>query len=431
MLTLLALAVALRATGAVLRTGNGHGMRVGGWVLCMLATWTGAGVAGIWIPLWSVVPVAMAGALLEARTQDPRWLAVGDVLLLGLAAVGATPPPPWATFFALTVGVGALASGVEAWARLAPRPLRLVTPVLGTAAAVVLGARLLGEGDPLQPLPRILPSLALSPPCAGERVELESGGVAWYDRPRGSGSHPGAVVLHGADPRGSRQPAACSLRRALGTAGFATLALDHPGYGESPAPDVDAPLEDWDPRVAEAEAVDTLAAKPEVDSVLLVAGHSMGGTGALRLLAKRPAVPMAVLFGVGLTDHEEREDYWYERFHQDRGLDGRMSEERWREIVEAHYRFGPVVGELPQEGPHVVFATFGREWENVEETRDVAYHAIPLSKERWHLPRASHYFSAFTWHGLVAADGRVTRAVAHGIQARAWGSTEGVEPPPR
>ena len=420
MLTLLALTAALRVSGAALRTLRFEGFRLGGWLLCILAVWTAAGAAGIWIPLWTVVPVAVGGWALEALTQDPRWLAGGDVLLVSLMAVGATPPPEWSRLAVLAAGLTVLGAGAEAWARLTPPSLRNATPMLGVLAAAALGGRLVGEGDPLKPLPQILPSLAMAPPCQGERVELAGGAVAWYDRPRGRSSHPGAVILHGADPRGSAQPSACSLRRALNTAGFATLALDHPGYGESSAPPADAPLAAWDPGPAEVQAVEALEARSEVDSVVVVAGHSMGGTAAMRLLSARPDIPLAVVFGVGLTDVDERADYWYQRFHEDRGLEAEMPRDRWWAIRRSYYDFERAAGEVPRGGGHVVFATFGLEWENVAETRRDAYAAIGGSKEAWHLPRVSHEFNAFSWHGLVVASGRATRTVAHGIQARVW-----------
>ncbi len=418
MLTLLIMAAALRCAGAVARAGARIELLVPGWLACMTATWMVAGMAGVAFPLWPALIIGLAGALVEWRSEDPSWIAAGDLTLLLAMAVWALPAPGWQEMLLLIGGLAVAWTVLEGWARLTPVPLRVVSAAAALLVVGLMGARLGTASDPLRPLALMLPQLTVIPSCEGQRIQLETGGVAWYDPPRGGDLRPGALLFHGADSRGSRQPAACSLRRALVDAGFAVLSVDHPGYGASPAPPVDAGVEAWDPLDHQLAGLDWLEERSEVGSVELLAGHSMGALDALRLLGAMPDPAATFLFGMGLGDGEERDDYWMERFHTDRGLSDRLSEETWRAIQAQHYNFDRVIAELPTDHPRIVFVEFGWEWENLENSRAPAFEAIPGSKERWTLPHSSHYFSAFTWYGLLAADAGVIRSVSRGIRER-------------
>jgi pimeloyl-ACP methyl ester carboxylesterase len=417
MLTLLALILALRFTGAAARVFDSWVATAGGWVMCCMATWAAAGVAGVAFPIWPVLLLALMGAVLEQRTSDPTWMATGDVALLLVASVFAVPVPGSATLLALAGGLAVVWTVAEAWARLTPVLLRHTTVLVGLLAVLVLTLRFVGPSDPLAPVLAMAPHLSVSAPCEGTRVELEGGSVAWHHRPRGGGPFPGALVLHGAHPQGSRQPATCSLVRALLHGGFAVLAVDHPGYGDSPAPGPDAPVEVWDPLPTHLAGLRWLDGHPSVSEVELLAGHSMGGTDAVRLLAARPDIPRTFLFGAGLTDPSERDRYWHDRFHSDRGLEHRVPFERWLAIRDRYYSFRAAVEELPGDHGHVVFVHFGLEWDNIRASRDDAYESIPGSKEEWRMEDASHYFNTLNWNGLPAADTRVMRRLARVLRA--------------
>ena len=416
MLTLLGMAAALRGAGAIARSWGQMGLLVPGWLGCMTATWMVAGMMGLAFPLWPALLVGLVGGLLEWRTSDPSWIATGDLTLLLAMAVWAIPSPEWREMLPLVGGLAVGWTALEGWARLTPVHLRIASGAAALVIVGVLGARLGTASDPLRPLAPMLPQLTVVPSCEGERVQLETGSVAWYDPPRKRGLHPGALLFHDANSRGAQQPAACSLRRALLDAGFAVLSVDHPGYGASPVPPVNAEIEAWDPLNHQLAGLDWLEGRSEVNSVQVLAGHSMGAVDALRLLGAMPDPALTFLFGLGLLDGPERDDYWLERFHTDRELSERLSEARWREIRDRYYNFRRVIEELPSDHPRIVFVEFGWEWENLRNSREAAFQAIPGAKERWTLPHSSHYFSAFNWYGLLAADAGVIRSVSRGLQ---------------
>jgi pimeloyl-ACP methyl ester carboxylesterase len=303
---------------------------------------------------------------------------------------------------------------------LPPAPLPAAVSTLG----IVVGALLLVRvgapaSDPLQPLHRMLPHISILPPCQGERVELETGSVAWYDPPRFSSPRPAALVFHGADPRGSRQPAACSLRRALLDAGYGVLSIDHPGYGRSPAPGFDLDLSSWDPLVHQVAALEWLDARSDIDRLGTLAGHSMGAMDALRLVAEGRGGDAVFLFGMGLGGGDAGPadaDYWFERFHTDRGMSERLTVGQWEEIGVRYYHFDVLIRGVPSEHPLVVFVDFGWEWDDVAASRDPPFRAIPGEKVRWTLPHSSHYFNTFSWYGLHGADVRTIRSVSAGVR---------------
>ncbi len=418
MLTLLIMAAALRCAGAVARSWDRIELLVPGWLACMTATWMVAGMMGFAFPLWPALLIGFAGAMVEWRSEDPSWIAAGDLILLLAMAVWALPSPGWLEMLLLIGGLSVAWTVLEGWARLTPVPLRVASAAAALLIVGVLAARLGTASDPLRPVARMLPQISVVPSCEGERVQLETGSVAWYDPPRGDGLRPGALLFHGADSRGGRQPAACSLRRALLDAGFGVLSVDHPGYGASPAPPVEAEIEAWDPLAHQLAGLDWLERRSEVTSVQVLAGHSMGTIDALRLLGAMPDPAVTFLFGLGLGDGAERDDYWLERFHTDRRLSDRLSEAQWRAIQERYYNFYSAIEGLPSDHPRIVFVEFGWEWENLRNSRDPAFQAIPGAKERWTLPHSSHYFSAFNWYGLLAADAGVIRSVSKGLRER-------------
>lgn len=425
MLTLLAISLALRVAGSCLRSAAHPVALIPGWGLALLATWGAGGAAGIALPLWTVLPVAMLGALLEHREEQPWWMLAGDAVLLLLMATTAVPPPEWRTLATVVGGVTLTWSAVEFGVRTLPPLVRPLVLAGAVGATMLFAARTSLTPDPLAPTLRVASHLTVAPRCEGERITLDNGSVGWFHTPRSSGPYPGALLFHGAHPLGSRQPAQCSLIRALLDQEYAVLAVDHPGYGESPHPNAEAAIEAWDYLPTYRMAHDRLREHPDVSEVPVVAGHSMGSVGAIRLLSERPETQATFIFGAALADPPERDPYWHERFHTDRNLPFEVAFDTWKQIRDRYYSFAHAAEAMPENHGHVVFVEFDWEWENLETVRDVQYDRIPGSKERWTMEGSSHYFSVLTWHGLLAADGRVMRDLSRGIGARVEGAPEG------
>ncbi len=427
---LAALALGIRGVGVALRREDAAWLRIPGWLVCAIATWAAAGVAGAFSPIWPVVGLGVLAGAVAGRWASSWLVAAADIAVLGMVLATSVPALPWGTAGAFLAVLAVAWGALEMAAGVAPRSLRIAGGLAAAAvtALLLLTLRFMGAGKPLLPLPGVLPHLAVSSECEAAGVDLPGGGAAWLvepSRPTGRA----ALFLHGADPLGSRQPSACVFRRALAHAGFLTLAVDHPGYGRSPAPARDAALEQWDPLRVHGEAYDWLVARPDVRQVVVV-GHSMGGTDALRLAGARPDIPLLFLFAASLPDPPG--DYHYMRFHRDRGITDSLPRDRWREIREAHYDPMPILERLSASDARVVFVFAGREWDNVRATRDSLYRLLPGPKESWHLEGASHYLNAFTLSGVLVGDARVARRVARGVRERTaerLGSPEAIPAP--
>jgi pimeloyl-ACP methyl ester carboxylesterase len=260
-----------------------------------------------------------------------------------------------------------------------------------------------------------LPYIGLTPIHQGERIVLETGAVAWLDRPSGKGPFPGVVFFHGANADGSKQSSAIVLRRALLDAGFVVLSVDHPaGYGESPAPEINDQIEAWDPLPTVLAELKALRAMSDVDKIFAF-GHSMGVREVLRLLSVNvePKLTGAVVFGGRMHEApSELSEYWYERFHTDRRIPYRLPKEK---IIEIHARFYDgkrIVQALEPDHPPILFVRFGYEWPDVAATRDELYASLPGRKTSWDLGNSTHYFSSWKKFGLVVGDTRVTRLLS-------------------
>lgn len=114
----------------------------------------------------------------------------------------------------------------------------------------------------------------------------------------------------------------------------------------------------------------------------------------------------------GLTDSTERSDYWYKRFHTDRGMGGWLSPERVHEISGRFYDHIPYVHALSPEHASILFVRFEFEWPDVAATRNALYDMIPGRKTVWDLAGSTHYFSSYNLAGVVIGDTRVTRSFA-------------------
>lgn len=111
----------------------------------------------------------------------------------------------------------------------------------------------------------------------------------------GAPGSPPVVLLHGARFRAATWRELGTLER-LAAAGFRALAVDLPGYGDSPAAEVDE--ESW-----LATFLDSLALERPV-----VLSPSMSGAFSLPLLAREPArlAGFIAVAPVAIAEHEER-----------------------------------------------------------------------------------------------------------------------------
>jgi pimeloyl-ACP methyl ester carboxylesterase len=258
--------------------------------------------------------------------------------------------------------------------------------------------------------------VGMAPVNKAERISIGNGVVAWLEYPPGKGPFPGAINFHGANSSGSMQPASTILRRALLHAGFVVLSVDHPGYGHSANPDSGANINAWDPLPIVLNAYSKLRSLPYVDGII-ACGHSMGTTDVLRLLNAKVELRGAVLFGASYTDPSVREEYWYNRFHNDRGITIRLTRKKVLEIRRKFYYGWPLIKTLSNNHPMILFVRFGIEHADIIAMRDDLYRAISGRKNKWDLVGSTHYFSSYRVPGdLIIGDTRIARLLASKLQ---------------
>jgi len=392
-----------------------------GWLLACSAAWLAVGAAGACTPWWPAAVVAVTGSAAEAVVKRARRGSIGlrllraaadGVVVLAGGLLSIPPLAPW-KLVALAVAVPAVGALIDLWPRTLARPWRPAV-VFAPIIAAVLGTLGSGSGRSLlsgsfgRPNPLLV---GLAPPLGGEPVVLGNGATGWFNRPAQPAPRVAAVLFHGADPTGAMQPAATVLRRALVEAGYLVLAVDHLGYGSTPAPPADAPVEAWDPLPLDLAAVHYVQTQPGIVRVLLV-GHSMGCNDVWRLLANGAPVAEGVVFGAALPDPAEKFSYWYGRFHRDRRLASRLPEEKVRSIREQYYDGGALAARVAASGPRVIFVCFGIEHPNIAATRDRLYAMLPGEKAVWDLPGVTHYFTSYHLAQLVLGDTSTTRRLA-------------------
>lgn len=418
-LLLAAAAAGVRWIGAA-AAGSGAGpFRWLGLPLLPAATWLAAGAVGILVPAWMAVAAVPLVLGVAAAPWDDRSIVAVDAALVVVAGLASLPPLSIGASLLAAAGTAAVWLGVDALARVSGgvgRAAALAGAALAALAAVEFVDRA-GDRD-LYSLREAAPGLAVVPTCGGERVEVRPGTVGWLDRPRGSAPHPTALFLHGAEPRGGRQPVACAVRRTLLARGYAVLALDHPGYGASAVPDSGASVERWDPVARAMSALDWIRAEPDLAAELVVA-HSMGAVDAVRMAAAElDDVSALVLIGAALSEEVQGDqEYWYERFHRDRSLTHRVTREQWREIEDRFYSARRALEEMRPDHPPVVFAEAEREWEHLLELREEFFRRIPGEKERRRLEGASHYLNSFRIRNELVTDADVLRRLADVLPA--------------
>ncbi len=265
--------------------------QLGGWVWAMGSVWLAAALLGAWAPAWPVLPLALLGWASVAAAPRRLVELTSDVLAAFVFAALAVPALPLLATFGLALLV---LVGGEALHRLRPRrKIRRSAIEVGATVAVLLAgyaAACAWAQQDMNPRPihgLFTPSVGVMLPFdPAERVDLDTGAAAWLAEPHrpqwgSSGPRRGALVFHGADSDGSHQKAARVLRRALLSAGYMVLLVDHPGYGQSPTPALDAPIEAWDPLPTALAGLRVLTGQLGASRIMIV-GHSMGCVDALR-----------------------------------------------------------------------------------------------------------------------------------------------------
>ncbi len=421
---ILFVAVLLRACGAAIRTNSDRlPARTMGWVLSTTAAWVAAGAAGAWFPVWPVLLLGVVGAFVESGANRRQLWIGADVVVVAVSGVLSIPPLPLWPLLGTVVAVAGAGFVVDSLVNRSLKPVRIATLSLLLVLAACVGngvmaprpvAHVRSFSQMLLRM-RLIPAfrIGVAPAFGGERVVLETGAVAWLEHPAGKGPFPGALIFHGAHPNGSRQPSASILRRALLDAGFVVLSVDHPGYGESPAPSPDANVAAWDPLPTVLSAFKSLRSMRDVDRIVAF-GHSMGASDVLRLLSTQPKSINGVIFGAGMPDLRKMKSnhYWYRRFHIDRRMRRRISPDLFLEIRRRFYDNSRIVQRLPSDHDPIIVVRVGFEHSNIEATRDMLYEAIPGVKAIWDLDNSTHYFNSFGIADVVLGDTHVTRLLA-------------------
>ena len=433
---LIAAALSLRLAAAALRVeASGPALRSAGWLLAGVAVWLAAGAAGAWAPLWPALPITALGVVDRGGRRFALWAACDALVVLALAMLSIPMLVPGRIVAAVfLVAAGGL--GLDLIVCRCAGPRRRVarwaaTPVVLGALAFLAFALMppIGDRGPRDWSEAVSLASGIAPfPVPGERrITLATGAVAWFDRPHGDQPYPGALFFHGADRDGAHQPAALAVRRALVHAGFAVLAVDRPGYGASPHPELDADIAAWDPVPTDLAAYRMLLAMPGVRTVTAV-GHSMGNFDVLALLSASVSLDAAVMMGAALRelDADQRvEEYWDRRFFRDRGIAKPPESFPVREIRHRYLDASRFAFALPAHHPPVRFVIFGIDWPNIVADRDRLYQLLPGPKEIWSLPEATHYLSAQGWRRmrLLVGDTRVARRLAAALDRAAPDTT--------
>jgi alpha-beta hydrolase superfamily lysophospholipase len=292
------------------------------------------------------------------------------------------------------------------------RPLLLTMPAVLLVLLGVqvrqpgnFGSRLLAE-EPLFPL-----RLVLAIPSPGIRLPLEHGTAAWLretpsDEPQGK-----AIVLHGNNRRGSKQPSAMVLQGALLRAGYDVVSVDHPGFGASALPAIDD-WPAWDPALGPAQALRYLQLNGQArPSQTIVVGHSMGVDVALKFLADGAPVQAVWLWG-GSLDRPYGPN-WLGGFHSVRNIPCCVPDETMSQIRAEFYGGGDrFAAALSRDHVPLHYVRFGLEHADVTRDREPLYAAIPEPKQACDFANVSHYFNTLAVRGFSLLDTRTIQLTA-------------------
>lgn len=419
---LVAVAAVFRTVGSVLRHKHVPApLRVLGCAISVGSGWVLACGAGAWSGVWIAIVLGAICGLCELRFEGPVWRAgvdVASVLLAGLASGGASYAPILIAAAGLALGAFGVDRLVNLLSAPAARRFSLVCFAIASAVMLVGWTRVAPEFGVFEEAFHERPlgwlDLSLMRKTIGERVDLETGAVAWLERPSRPDASVGAVLFHGNAWEGSRQKSACILRRCLLNAGYVVLSVDHPGYGASPVPPLGGPLETWDPSSTDLAAIRAIRRVAGIQQVVAV-GHSMGCGDVLRVLLHEGRVDAAVLFGAGLSPPPSSDAYWIKRFHRERQLaDSSLPDDRVLQIIHQWYRSEDLLRALASAstpGTPLTFAQFGFEHGDNARTRGAYFAMLPGPKEIWGLDNSTHYFNTLNLGEIVVGDTRVAAAI--------------------
>ena len=406
-----------------------QGLLLAGWFQIAAGGWAAAASAGAWSPLWLALLIALGVALLnrwlglQARpwARLPLWLLADISMLMAACAISTPAVDLWAGDTSTRVAIPYLLAGSVADLVLARVPRALATAALVAPLLVRLANPLLGDNRPV--IVNFFGDLFLEKPALdlglavrrrGQMIKLESGVVGWMERPAQAGPAPAALFFHGADRDGAMQPAAAIIRRGLVEAGFVVLSLDHPGFGRSPRVAYDAPMSAWDDLTSAVEAYGRLRAIRRTREIVVV-GHSMGTTEALRLVAQAPELGLdlagAVLFGAGPFPPSRQDEFYYVRFNADRSMPNWVDREGTLAIRRRYYNNSRAARDLPRDHLPVIFTMFHEDFVDQLGSRLRLYRSIPGRKTVWEIP-SSHYFDAFVYDNFIFGGTAPTRIVA-------------------
>lgn len=369
------------------------------------AAWTVGAIVQAWVPLWQTlllgVVLAASLALLPARISGQARTAAD---FLAVAALGVLSVIPVRTANVLAAAVVFALTGLALDRLIRPLRPRFQGTLLAVPGIMLL---LLGVsvrqvkdfGSRLWVRDRLFPlRLALVVPNPGTPVHLESGTVMWILRTRGEHPRGTAILLHGNDWRGSRQPAALALQGALLRAGYDVFSVDQAGYGASPPPANRGDWRAWDPTIVAQQALDYARSGNNARApAIIVVGHSMGANEAVQWLSKGAALEAAYLFGGSNDLPTGPESTWIRAFHQHRRMPCCMPVEEMS-LIRDHFHGGAVgfARELPPVHPVVHFIRFGIEYEDVSRDREPLYAAISPPKRVCDFAGVTHYFNTLS-----------------------------------
>ena len=238
----------------------------------------------------------------------------------------------------------------------------------------------------------------------------QPGSVYWESRYPESGDHC-AVFFHGAAAAGAMQSTARTFVRSARQNGLRFFAIDHPGYGASPPPPPGTSVDAWDPANLTEQVLRQMSRSGCKTSIAL--GHSQGVTEALRLFTgNEPFVTGAMVFGAGLFKKDDAEDdYWYDRFHIDRGIEGKRKESResWQLIRDLYYLNQEYCANTKLGRAHLRTATtlplqfveFEREHPNLVATRGELWQCLAYPGAQQQQLPTDHYMDSVQIGDLV------------------------------
>lgn len=241
-----------------------------------------------------------------------------------------------------------------------------------------------------------------------EARDAVAGSVYWEARFAADTTHC-VLAFHGAARPGSLQPVARAVARGVRQSGLRYFAIDHPGYGASPTPASGAPVDAWDPALLTSAVLARMRVANCQD--IHVLGHSQGVTEALRLLTNNnPAIAEVLALGAGLySPSPEREAYWHERFHIDRGLSfahPTLELAQWKLVRDLYYLNQEYCADTPTGKNYrafrpLNFVQFADEHANLVATRDELYNCLDYPEKQRSVLPTNHYLDALQLGSLM------------------------------